>query len=526
MLRRIQDKMKMTKRIAAALLVLCLMLSMGLAGCSSEKESAPKETASGGESGEENADVREDVVIGLSSDMTTFNPINSATKSDDSVIQQIYDPLYFYDDERNEVPRLAEKYEVSEDGLTYTFYLKKGVMFQNGEELKASDVVFTIETAKESAYVSGYVDQIDTATAVDDYTVEMKLAAPFAPFFEQICYLYILNEKAVTEAGEDYEMNPVGTGSYQLVNYEPESKVELTRFDDCYKGKADIKDVTFRIFTDTNTADVALETGELDFGEVSEASVASAEEAGNRNLEQVSDGSVTYVIMNTTKAPYDNKLVRQAINYAIDRDFMVESATEGIAEATSLMITPEMFGYPEDAKRYEYDPEKAKELLKKSGVELPLKLGKIQCWEGHYKTVAEVLQSNLADVGIETEVEMIEKNAFLENAFAGEYEIGIMGFIFGGDANACGAAYSSEGMGAFNMARWTSAEVDELFEQARNIVDVDKRKELYAQIFDIVQEEALYAPVLNRLVTYGYTKDLTVDDIDMNAVLVSDMHWK
>ena len=290
--------MKMTKRIAAALLVLCLMLSMGLAGCSSEKESAPKETASGGESGEENADVREDVVIGLSSDMTTFNPINSATKSDDSVIQQIYDPLYFYDDERNEVPRLAEKYEVSEDGLTYTFYLKKGVMFQNGEELKASDVVFTIETAKESAYVSGYVDQIDTATAVDDYTVEMKLAAPFAPFFEQICYLYILNEKAVTEAGEDYEMNPVGTGSYQLVNYEPESKVELTRFDDCYKGKAG------------------------------------------------------------------------------------------------------------------------------------------------------------------------------------------------------------------------------------NIVDVDKRKELYAQIFAIVQEEALYAPVLNRLVTYGYTKDLTVDDIDMNAVLVSDMHWK
>lgn len=518
--------MKRAKKIVATLLVLSLIFSMGLTGCSSGKESAPDAGAENEENKEQSADVREDVVIGLTSDMTTFNPINSATKSDDSVIQQIYDPLYFYDDERNEIPRLAEKYEVAEDGLTYTFYLKEGVMFQNGEELKASDVVFTIETAKESAYVSGYVDQIDTATAIDDYTVEMKLAAPFAPFFEQICYLYILNEKAVTEAGEDYEMNPVGTGSYQLVNYEPGNKVELTRFDDCYKGKADIKDVTFRIITDTNTADVSLESGELDFGEVSEASVASAKEAGNLNLEQVSDGSVTYVIMNTTKAPFDNKLVRQAMNYAIDRDFMVESATEGIAEATSLMITPEMFGYPENAKLYDYDPEKAKELLEKSGVELPLKIGKIQCWEGHYKTVAEVLQSNLADVGIETEVELIEKNAFLENAFAGEFEIGIMGFIFGGDANACGAAYSSNGLDAFNMARWTSPEVDDLFEQARNIVDTDKRKELYAQIFDIVQEEALYAPILNRMVTYGYAKDLVVDDIDMNAVLVSDMHWE
>lgn len=514
--------MRGMKKLVSILLVLSLVLGMGLAGCSSEKQEEPKTE----ESEEKKESVREDVVIGLSSDMTTFNPLNSATKSDDSVIQQIYDPLYFYDDERNEIPRLAERYEVASDGLTYTFYLKKGVMFQNGEELKASDVVFTIEKAKESAYASGYVDQIDKAEAIDDYTVEMKLAAPFAPFFEQICYLYILNEKAVTEAGDDYEMNPVGTGSYKLVNYEEGNKVELTRFDDCYKGKADIKDVTFRLITDTNTADVALESGELDFGEVSEASVASAKEAGELNLEQVSDGSVTYVIMNTTQAPYDNKLVRQAINYAIDRDFMVESATEGIATATSLMIMPSMFGYTDDTKLYEYNPEKAKELLKKSGVELPLKIGKIQCWEGHYKTVAEVLQSNLADVGIEAEVEQIEKNTFLEKAFAGEYEIGIMGFIFGGDANACGAAYTSDGLEAFNMARWTSPEVDKLFEEARNIVDADKRKELYKQIFDIVQEEALYAPVLNRMVTYGYSKDLTVDDIDMNAVLVSDMHWK
>ncbi len=331
------------KRSIAILLMLVLIVGMfSMTGCSTTSDT----------------ETRNDVVIALSSDMTTFNPLNSATKSDDSVITQIYDPLYFYDDERNEIPKLAESYDISEDGLTYTFHLRKGVLFQNGEELKASDVIFTINQAKESAYVSGYVEQVAEATAVDDYTVEIKLDAPFAPFFEQICYLYILNEKAVTEAGDDYEMNPVGTSSYQLVSYEAGNKVELTRYEDCWKGPADIKNVTFKIITDTNAVDIALESGEIDFAEVSEASVASAEESGKLNLVQVSDGSVTYVIMNTTVAPFDNKLVRQAINYAIDREFMVEAATEGLANATSLMITPEMFGYPEDTLLYTYDPEK------------------------------------------------------------------------------------------------------------------------------------------------------------------------
>lgn len=495
----------------AFVIVLCL-----LSGCRPQSNDADSSSGSA---------KRDDVVIGLSSDMTTFNPLNSATKGEDSVICQIHDQLYFYDDERNEIPRLAERYEVSSDGLTYTFYLRKGVKFQNGEELKANDVLFTINRAKESAYVSGYVDQIAKAEAVDDYTVAMHLAAPFAPFFEQICYLYILNEKAVTDAGDDYEMNPVGTGSYRLVNYERGNKVELIRYDDCWKGRADIKNVTFKIISDINTTDVALEAGDLDFAELSEASVATAKKNSKLKLVQVSDGSVTYVIMNTTVAPFDNKLLRQAINYAVDRDFMVETATEGIATSTSLMIMPSMFGYPEKAMTYTYNPEKAKELLGESGLELPINIGKIQCWNGHYKTIAEVLQSNLADVGIQSEVELLEKNAFLEKAFKGDYTIGIMGFIFGGDANACSAAYTSDGLDAFNMARWSSPNVDQLFAEARNIIDSQKRKDLYAQIYDIVQEEALYVPILNRNVTYAYTSALTIDDIDQAGVLVCDMHW-
>lgn len=503
--------MKKSMRFTFFLCILLICSMLTFVGCAQQEDNAEA--------------TRDNVVIGLSSDMTTFNPLNSATKSDDSVISQIYDQLYFYDDERNEIPRLAERYEVSEDGLTYTFYLRQGVLFQNGEELKASDVIFTINRAKESPYVSGYVDQIAEAIAVDEYTVEMHLAAPFAPFFEQICYLYILNEKAVTEAGDDYEMNPVGTGSYQLVSYEPGNKVELTRFDDCWKGAADIKDVTFRIITDPNTMDIALESGDLDFAELSATSVNTAKENDGLNLVQVSDGSVTYVIMNTTVAPFDNKLFRQAINYAVDREFMVEAATEGIATPTSLMITPAMFGYPEDTKLYDYDPEKAKELLAESGIELPINIGKIQCWEGHYQTVAEVLQSNLADIGIEAEVELVEKNAFLTDAFAGDYTIGIMGFIFGGDANACAAAYTTDNIDSFNMARWSNPEVDALFDEARNIVDSERRIEIYDQIFDIVQEKALYVPILNNNITYAYTTDLTVDDVDQAGVLVYDMHW-
>lgn len=493
-----------------SLLLACVMLlsTAALTGCSQGKTSGK----------------RDNVVIGLSSDMTTFNPLNSATRSDDTVICQIYDQLYFYDDERNEIPRLAEKYDISEDGLTYTFYLKKGVKFQNGEELKASDVVFTIEAARNSSFASGYVEQIDTATATDDYTVAMKLKGPYAPFFEQICYLYILNEKAVTEAGDNYEMNPVGTGSYKLVSYEAGNKVELTRYDDCWKGAADIKDVTFRILTDSNTSDVSLENGDLDFAEISESYVATAKASDKLTVANVLEGSVTYAFMNTEVAPFDNKLVRQAINYAVDRDFIVKSATEGLATPASIMISPNMFGYPKDTIQYEHNPEKARQLLEQAGVELPLNIGKLRCYDGYYKTIAEVMVEDLKEVGIIAEIEMVEKNTFLENAFDGQYGIGIMAFIYGGDADACASTYTTDGY--FNMARWYNADIDAKFEQAKNLTDSSKRMALYKEIFDTVQDEALYVPFLYRNLYYGWNSNLTVDDVDQAGVLVCDMHWK
>lgn len=504
------------RRWLTLLLAAVMLLSTAaLTGCSQEP--------AGDDEGGNAEEVRDNVVIGLSSDMTTFNPLNSATKSDDSVICQIYDQLYFYDDERNEIPRLAESYDVSDDGLVYTFHLRKGVLFQNGEELKASDVVFTIEAARESSFASGYVDQIAEAVATDDYTVEMKLSGPYAPFFEQICYLYILNEKAVTEAGDDYEMNPVGTSSYQLVSYEPGNKVELTRYDDCWKGAADIKDVTFRILSDANTTDISLEAGDLDFAEISESFVATAKASEALQVGNVLEGSVTYAIMNTEKAPFDNKLVRQAINYAIDRDFIVEAATENLATPTSIMISPNMFGYPEDTVLYDYNPDKARELLEQSGLELPIDIGKLQCYDGYYKTIAEVMVEDLAEVGINAEVELMEKNAFLENAFAGNHGIGIMAFIYGGDADACASTYTTEGF--FNMARWYSSDIDAKFDEARNLVDPAARAELYDQIFDTVQEEALYVPFLYRNLYYAWNSALTIDDLDQAGVLVCDMHW-
>src|SRR5699024_213423 len=141
---------------------------------------------------------------------------------------------------------------VAEDGMTYSFELVHGVKFHNGDELKASDVVFTINYFKDSAFSQRYVSAVESVTATGDYTFEIKTIAPTATILTDLTSVGIMSEKAVTEGGENYSDNPVGTGPYQFVEYQPGVQIELTRFDDYYRGPASIKDVIYRVITDEN----------------------------------------------------------------------------------------------------------------------------------------------------------------------------------------------------------------------------------------------------------------------------------
>ncbi len=502
----------MKKRLICGLLAAAMIVALA-AGC----------TQGGG------AAKRDDIKMFINGDISTLDPANSGTIVNAQVMIDIYDCLYKAHPDHSVEPWLAESYTVSDDSLTYTFKLNKGVKFHNGDELKASDVVFTFNRAMTSPYQMSAVDQIESVSASDDYTVVFKLKNIYAPFMEiSICNTPICSERAVTEGGDAYGEKPVGTGPYKFVKHEAASLVTLTRFDDYFKGPAAIKDVTYRVIVDSNTSTVAVQNGEIDFGAFLPTAYENIKSDEKLNLYEGMGGHFYYVMMNNEVAPFDNIKVRQAINYAIDRDFILDACLDGLGNPTSTILAPAVFGYSPDVKQYEYNVEKAKQLLAEAGVQTPYDAGTFKTiGAGSFVTIATVMQGFLHEIGIEVEVEQLEQNAYIEQLLVGDFGLGVMGIDCGLDADAYGDLFKPEQMdGGNNMGRYQNPEVTELFAQGRATLDPDERLAIYKEVFNIVGEEAAYAPLFNAIRMFAYSKDLEISEITPMYVRAYDMKWK
>ena len=203
------------KKKLLSLILACCMLALFAAGCSTDP--AATEPSTSDETAEEPKD---SVTLVISGDPQSFDPTKTAMGGNLSVTYQIYDALFQLKNDYSLENRLAQSYTVAEDGMTYSFELVHGVKFHNGDELKASDVVFTINYFKDSAFSQRYVSAVESVTATGDYTFEIKTIAPTATFLTDLTNVGIMSEKAVTEGGENYSDNPVGTGPYQFVEYQ------------------------------------------------------------------------------------------------------------------------------------------------------------------------------------------------------------------------------------------------------------------------------------------------------------------
>jgi len=503
------------------LLILSLILAM-LVGCGS-KDATTGESKDAANNTEASKD---SVTLALDADIATLDPTTSASMQDLRVFSNIYDTLLTKDESDNFVPALAESWDVSDDGLTYTFHLKKGVKFHNGEELKASDVVFTFNAAKASPYLEGQVIAVKDAEAVDDYTVQINMSYPYAPFLLSIHdTIYILNEKAVTEGGETYGENPVGTGPYKFVRHDVGEKVVLERFDDCYKGKAPIKNVEFKVITDSNTSLIALETGDVDFTyEIPMISAQSVKDNKDLEAHEYNSIQLSYVLMNTEKEPFNNKLLRQAINYAIDKDTIIQIAAEGMGNKTEGVLSKDIFGYSEDVKGYAYDAEKAKELLVQAGYPNGLEIT-FKTMDGTYKKAAELIQENLRAIGITVNIELEEKNSYIQDLVSGNYEVGNISVSVGKDADFYGLLFRTGEQA--NFSKYSNAKVDKLFEEARKSSDDVKRLENYKEVMQMVNDEGVIVPLYYPISICASKASLDVGTIDPQGYThVFDMSWK
>lgn len=475
------------KRRSLNLLVFLILMTLILSGCG--QKSANDDQTQG--------TPKDSLVVAVSTEAANLDPQNHIDLFSYLISKQIYDSLLVFNNTTNEYEnRLAESVEKAADGLSITVKIKEGVQFSNGEELKASDVKFTYDRAAASPKFGARVAQIADCQVIDDYTVKLNLKEPYAPSNSLLC-VYIVNEKAVTAAGEEYGNSVdgvVGTGAYLPVKWDKGEKIELTRNDNYFGDKAKIKDVIVRVIPEPSTASIALEKGEIDYlWEVTGDALKTLQQNSEIEIIHKETMETTQLILNCSKPPFDNADLRRAIAYAIDRDAATLVATNGTSKSVSTYLPKGAVGLAEDVVAPARDLEKAKEYLAKAGYPNGLNI-KILAQNDASELFQPVIQANLAEIGITAEIEMMEFGAAYDKKFAMDYELSDSDLVNRlMDADFLYQWYKSDS--GNNMIGYSNPEFDQLLVDGRKEMDPAKRDQIYKRAQEILRDEAVIIPI-------------------------------
>lgn len=466
-----------------SLVVLTLVLTLTLTACGNSATGIARKND------------KETLVVAQGADAKSLDPHASNDQPSSRVSKQIYDTLVVSDTNMDIQPALAESWEKIDD-LTWEFKLVQGVKFHNGEELKASDVKFTYERMLNSPSVATIIGPVTEIKVIDDYTVQIITSSPYAPLLAHLTHTAcsILNEKAVTEAGEDYGQQPIGTGAFKLAKWQSGDRITLERFEEYFQGPAAMKTVVFRNIAEGTNRTIGLETGEVDIAYDVEA-VDKKIIAGNDSLKVVEQPSLSsqYIGFNTQKAPFNDVKVRQAINYAVNVQEVIDVVLEGAGQVAQSPLMELIYGANMDIKGYEYNVEKAKELLKEAGFENGFET---TIWTNDSSVrvrIAEIVQAQLKEVGINARIETVEWATYLNRTAAGEHDMFILGWTtVTGDADygLYNLYHSAQKGDAGNRTFYGNPRVDELLDIGKTESDDTKRLAAYHEAQEIIVEEA------------------------------------
>lgn len=473
------------------------------------------------------AEGKTDLTIAIDADVDVLHPSDFSTTVEHDILSQIYDPLMYMnpDGTHDPEPRIAESYEVSEDGMDYTFHLRSDVTFHDGTALTAADVKFSLEMYMDSEYQGSMVTGLASVDTPDDYTVVCHLENPYSPFMLGVCQVHIASKAYFESSEEDFVNAPIGSGPYKFVGRNKGSNVTLEAYENYYRGAGTIQNVTFEVIPDQSTTAMALQTGEVDFATIESSTIAQLGANDAITIAEVPTSGFTYVSMNTEKEPFNDAKVRQAINYAINRENIVAVCYDGEAEVNSNICSKDRFGYSEEQPQYTYDPEKAKTLLEEAGIETPYDLGELLVAE-KYSNLATVLQSDLAAVGLNVTIGVKEFNAYIDELTSGSYGITALEMTLDGDSQMLEMAFTTDYIGTANNARYSDAEMDELFANTRTETDTDARAELFNQILTKAQDEAIYAVIANPLTLFAYNSSLQCPEFPFEGIYsIYDFAW-
>ena len=488
--------MKRTKRAVSLILTGVLAVSL-LAGCGGAKE--------------EDAAKKDTLTVAITGDPPTLDPHSSSTSSSVNNLNPVYETLVRYDEDGEIVPCLATEWERLDD-LTWQFKLRDDVKFHNGEKMTADDVLFSFKRATgpdgaKVAYIMAAIDS-ENCKVVDDNTIIIATHEPFSPLVGYLPYIgaVVVSEKEFTENPEEAALNPVGTGPFKFVEWKKNDRCTYERNEDYWGEKPAYKNLVIRTIVEANSRVIELESGNIDIAfEIPANDVERLEQNKDTEIVKRLSTVVEYLDMNVTKKPLDDVRVRQAIDYAIDEEAIVQSVYRGNAEYCATTVTPNMNYYDDSDTECRFDVDKAKALLKEAGVS-DLKLTLTCAENANRLNAATIIQNMLAEVGITVEIQSYESGTFYDMVDAGETELFIVGFGAVGfpepDNNIYGPYHSKQNP-TNNMGFYSDPELDAMLDAQRATDDGPEREKIIKDIQKYLRENLPVIPYANSQQVLG-----------------------